>query len=168
MQGNKLKALLTVPNLTIETLDSPEKARKLNSLLERVSHSPTVNVFIQVNTSGEEEKRGIAPGEPVLALARLILNECSHLRLVGLMTIGSVERSHGAGVNPEFDLLAACRQDLATHLGLGGLELSMGMSADFEQAVSSERYLLYLSAFPNCTVDQTGIHEHPRRKCHIW
>lgn len=124
-----------MPNLTVETLDSPEKARKLNSLLERADQPPTIRVFIQVNTSGEEGKRGIAPGEPVLSLARLILDECPRLRLVGLMTIGSVERSQATGDNPEFDLLATCRQNVSTHLGLDGLGLSMGMSIDFEQAV---------------------------------
>lgn len=135
LQGNKLKALATVPNLIIETLDSPEKARRLNVLLERAGRSSPVKVLVQVNTSGEGGKRGVGPGEPVLSLARLIRSECPHLCLAGLMTIGSVGQSQAAGENPEFSLLAACRRDLAAHLDLDDMELSMGMSADFEQAV---------------------------------
>ena len=127
-----------MPNLTIETLDSIEKARKLNRLLEQAGDSSGIKVFIQVNTSDEEGKRGVTPGEPVRSLAHFIHSECPHLHLVGLMTIGSMEQSQAKGENPEFNLLVDCRHDLATHLGLDNLGLSMGMSADFEQAVRSE------------------------------
>ena len=41
----------------------------------------------QVNTSGEESKYGVEPGG-CTALARHIWEQCRHLRLAGLMTIG--------------------------------------------------------------------------------
>jgi uncharacterized pyridoxal phosphate-containing UPF0001 family protein len=50
-------------------------------------------VLVQVNTSGEESKYGVAPGEEAVALARHVAAECSHLRLAGLMTIGQPDYS---------------------------------------------------------------------------
>lgn len=66
---------------------------------------------------------------------------CPHLRLLGLMTIGSWDASHAedGALNPDFEALKKVRADVAAGLGLegeeDGLELSMGMSADFAQAV---------------------------------
>lgn len=62
------------------------------------------------------------------------MQNCKHLRLAGLMTIGQPDYSS----RPEnFTCLASCRADVAAALGMtaGSLELSMGMSGDFEQAV---------------------------------
>ena len=42
---------------------------------------------VQVNTSGEESKFGVAP-EGSVALARHIHDACPHLHFSGLMTIG--------------------------------------------------------------------------------
>ena len=42
---------------------------------------------LQVNTSGEETKYGVEPAEAV-SLAKYIHEQCKHLRLAGLMTIG--------------------------------------------------------------------------------
>ena len=42
----------------------------------------------QVNTSGEESKYGVDPGDACVALARHVHSSCSHLRFAGLMTIG--------------------------------------------------------------------------------
>ena len=98
---------------------------------------------MQVNTSGEEAKSGCAPGADVVALCRLILAECPHLRLLGLMTIGAIARSVATapgGENEDFALLRAQRDlvagELAGLLGGAELELSMGMSEDFEGAIA--------------------------------
>ncbi len=64
---------------------------------------------------------------------------CPKLRLAGLMTIGQPDYSS----RPEnFTCLAACRREVAAALGWSEqqLELSMGMSGDFEQAVSAGVY----------------------------
>ena len=44
--------------------------------------------MVQVNTSGEESKYGVAPGENVVDLAKHIRDNCKQLKLIGLMTIG--------------------------------------------------------------------------------
>jgi uncharacterized pyridoxal phosphate-containing UPF0001 family protein len=88
---------------------------------------------LQVNTSREESKFGIDPGN-VAELAKHIAKECPHLKLAGLLTIGQPDYSS----RPEnFTKLAECREAAAEATGVdaGSLELSMGMSADFEQAI---------------------------------
>ena len=63
----------------------------------------------QVNTSGEESKYGVEPGD-VVPLARHVATRCPHLRLGGLMTIGQPDYSS----RPEnFTCLAACREEVA-------------------------------------------------------
>ena len=87
----------------------------------------------QVNTSGEESKHGLEPGE-VVDVCRHVATQCGSLRLVGLMTIGMPDYTS----RPEnFQTLAACRAAVAEALGVdcGALELSMGMSGDYVQAI---------------------------------
>ncbi|ERF76750.1 hypothetical protein EPUS_02289 [Endocarpon pusillum Z07020] len=101
-----------------------------------------LNVFVQVNTSGEESKSGVEPKSPeLLELCRHIRDQCQHLRLRGLMTIGAIARSQATTAeteNEDFQCLKDTRDWVARELGLGEgqqLELSMGMSEDFEAAI---------------------------------
>jgi len=138
LQSNKAKALCAgVPNLAaVETVDSAKLATLLDAAwapLCAAQGGRRLDVYVQVNTSGEETKHGVEPGEAV-PLARHVAATCRHLRLAGLMTIGQPDYSS----RPEnFTALAACRAAVAADLGVppADLELSMGMSGDFEQAV---------------------------------
>lgn len=67
----------------------------------------TLDVLIQVNTSGEESKHGIEPDdESLLDLARHITETCGNLRLRGVMTIGMPDYTS----RPEnFECLTRCR-----------------------------------------------------------
>jgi uncharacterized pyridoxal phosphate-containing UPF0001 family protein len=51
-----------------------------------------LSVFVQVNTSGEPQKYGVAP-ESCVALSRFVAKECPGLTLQGLMTIGKYDES---------------------------------------------------------------------------
>jgi PLP dependent protein len=112
--------------------------------------------LLQVNTSGEDSKSGLAPlqdetsasSSELVSLAKHIVTSCPRLYLQGLMTIGSIEQSHQAsedGKNQDFETLKHTRdllqQVLAEHSGKWGIEdrlvLSMGMSSDFEAALSA-------------------------------
>lgn len=143
LQGNKIKQLTRdVPNLScIETLCTKEHAQRLNECLGGDSAIKLpLRVFIQVNTSGEGQKSGIGvPNgtDTVLSLAEFIRDQCPNLLISGLMTIGSAE--HYDGDNPDFSRLHSLRRQLADDLKVteDSLELSMGMSADFEQAVNT-------------------------------
>jgi uncharacterized pyridoxal phosphate-containing UPF0001 family protein len=74
-----------------------------------------VTLGAQVNTSGEESKFGVEPGEQCLGLCRHVHEECTHLELAGLMTIGMPDYTS----RPQnFECLQACRQQVASALGL--------------------------------------------------
>ncbi len=134
LQTNKTKDLAKhIDNLyAVETIDTEKKARKLNSTRVTVD-KPKINVFIQVNTSGEEQKSGISPQETE-NLAKFIINECPRLHLQGLMTIGSLSESKSNGLNHDFEKLNEVRDGLQKDLNIE-LELSMGMSSDYEEAI---------------------------------
>ncbi|KAL3122428.1 hypothetical protein niasHT_001463 [Heterodera trifolii] len=89
-----------------------------------------------VNTSGEPNKGGVRPDE-LLPLAKNVMEQCHSLTLIGLMTIGSIGQSLGSGdENADFALLRKLRNALQMELRLSTeLELSMGMSADYQLAI---------------------------------
>ncbi|TMW60105.1 hypothetical protein Poli38472_000147 [Pythium oligandrum] len=133
VQSNKAKSLVRdVPNLfLVETVDSAKIATALNKASEEF-RSSQLNVMVQVNTSEEEQKSGTAVDDCV-ELAQHIVNSCEHLNLMGLMTIGR----YGDTTSECFDRLVACRKRVAEVLGKNedDLDLSMGMSGDFELAI---------------------------------
>lgn len=136
LQTNKVKELLEgVPSLhVVQTVDSEKLAKKLNDGCEKYRQGRPLDVYLQVNTSGEESKSGTTPGESTNSLAKYIHSSCPLLRLKGLMTIGMKDYSS----RPEnFTCLTACREEVAKAIEqpLEKLELSMGMSADFESAI---------------------------------
>lgn len=101
-----------------------------------------LRVYVQVNTSGEENKAGIEPAAAP-ALAHFIREKCPSLKLQGVMTIGAIARSRATtpeNENEDFVCLRETRDRIVSELGLSGaeaeLELSMGMSSDFEGAVA--------------------------------
>ena len=140
-----------VPGLwAVESVDSVKKARLLEKgwgERERGEdmdgdgdeEGEKLRVFVQVNTSGETSKAGVEPeGEELMALCRFIRDECKGLRLQGLMTIGALARSKATTAgneNEDFVCLRRARDRVAEALGIEGLELSMGMSEDFEGAI---------------------------------
>jgi pyridoxal phosphate enzyme (YggS family) len=137
LQTNKVKQLLhgTGDSLAfIESVDSAKLASKINAVVEGIERTRPLQVMIQVNSSGELSKSGVAPEDSV-DLARHIVEECPHLALSGIMTIGKLTDEP----NDEcFDVLVQCREQVAKALGRDAeeLELSMGMSGDFELAIS--------------------------------
>ena len=90
-----------------------------------------LGIYIQINTSGEDSKSGIQSEEELTELIDAISTNCGHLKILGLMTIGA------PGDFSCFDKLGEYRTKVASMLGLdsGELELSMGMSGDFEEAI---------------------------------
>jgi PLP dependent protein len=131
LQSSKASKLIRqVPNLVVlETVDSMKLATKLQNACEASGRS-SLNVFIQVDTSNEDTKSGVDVDE-ALSLALEIKAECPALKISGLMTIGA------PGDYSCFDKLSAARDAVALGLGLtkDDLELSMGMSSDFEEAI---------------------------------
>jgi len=136
LQSNKVSTLIKgCPKLAcIETVASEKLARALNKAVPAVGRECKLKVMIQVNSSGEKSKGGVEP-EDCVSLAVFVAKECEHLELAGLMTIGAPDYS---GCRAEdFETLHRCRQEVAEAVGIKeeDLELSMGMSNDFETAI---------------------------------
>eukprot|EP00002_Diphylleia_rotans_P008303 TRINITY_DN1806_c0_g1_i2.p1 TRINITY_DN1806_c0_g1~~TRINITY_DN1806_c0_g1_i2.p1 ORF type:complete len:235 (-),score=44.40 TRINITY_DN1806_c0_g1_i2:72-776(-) len=133
LQSNKVKTVLSVPNLAvIESVHSIKLANMIQQELVKINRS-SLKVFIQVNTSLEESKSGVEEVD-VIPLAKHIVSSCPNVKLAGLMTIGAPT----AGSRPDdFLKLSEFRERIARELNLSPseLELSMGMSADFELAI---------------------------------
>ncbi|KAJ8917816.1 hypothetical protein NQ315_010725 [Exocentrus adspersus] len=138
LQKNKVNKVLCLPNLyLIETVDSQKLATALNTNWPKFGPPDSkLRIMIQVNTSGEDEKNGIDPSE-VCGLTEYVLKECGNLLLDGLMTIGRFGYNPEDGPNPDFLCLKRCRDEICQNLGLDwkNINLSMGMSDDFEHAI---------------------------------
>ena len=120
LQTNKARQVFGLFQ-AIHSVDRPKLAKTLARLAQEEGHCP--ELFIQVNTGEEEQKAGILPGD-----ADAFIEECRALDLPvqGLMCIPPVEEE----ASLHFALLAK----IAERNGLSGL--SMGMSGDFEKAIS--------------------------------
>lgn len=131
LQTNKAKLVARFAS-EFQALDSLRVAEALDRRLQVEGRS--LDVFVQVNTSGESSKYGLAP-EEVQGFIQA-LPAFSALRVRGLMTLalfsGEAER-----VRQCFVLLRTLRDRLrqTAPAGIGLDELSMGMSGDFEIAI---------------------------------
>lgn len=139
LQSNKVPKIVKIPNLfMVETVDSEKLALMLENSVGKSKLENPLKVLVQVNTSNEEQKNGI---DPIQAsnLASKIMKEMKNLQFVGFMTIGALEQSlDSSAENPDFRCLADLRKKFCSENGLdiNSIELSMGMSADFEEAIA--------------------------------
>eukprot|EP00466_Bigelowiella_natans_P021492 jgi/Bigna1/48042/estExt_Genewise1.C_210130 len=135
LQSNKINPILKgVPNLkAVHTVHSEKVARKIGNACKTLNRD-SIDIYIQVDTSGEVTKNGVDTGEELVKLAELVASSeepFDRLKLVGLMTIGA------PGDLSCFDKLVEARKMVASKLGVDAsdLKLSMGMSGDFEEAI---------------------------------
>ncbi|XP_060106934.1 pyridoxal phosphate homeostasis protein [Heteronotia binoei] len=137
LQKSNVNKLIAVPNLfMLETVDSVKLADRVNSSWQKKGSSEKLKIMVQVNTSGEDSKHGLPPGETVTTVAHII-QKCPSLEFVGLMTIGSFGHDLSKGPNPDFQMLISLRQEVCEKLRIPieKVELSMGMSTDFQHAI---------------------------------
>jgi len=120
LQTNKARQAVEMFDV-IHTLDRPKLAKRFADLAQERGASP--DLFIQVNTGEEPQKAGILPAEADAFVAEA---RAMDLPVIGLMCIPPVDEE----ASLHFALLAK----IAARNGLSGL--SMGMSADFEKAIS--------------------------------
>ncbi len=132
LQTNKIKDILKYDITCVQSLDRLELAEKLHQRL--LAENKTMDVLIQVNTSNEESKFGVDPGEAI-ELTRKISNYTT-LKIKGLMTIGLFSAETDK-VRACFKILKKLQQDIITENipDVEMKELSMGMSGDLETAI---------------------------------
>ncbi len=131
LQTNKAKLVARFAS-EFQALDSLRVAEALERRLQIEGRS--LDVYVQVNTSGEASKYGLAPGEVPAFLQAL--PAFSALRVRGLMTL-ALFSSEAERVRQCFVLLRGLREQLRQDApaGIALDELSMGMSGDFEIAI---------------------------------
>uniref|UniRef100_A0A1I7TT01 Pyridoxal phosphate homeostasis protein n=1 Tax=Caenorhabditis tropicalis TaxID=1561998 RepID=A0A1I7TT01_9PELO len=138
VQSNKIGKICGSPGIwCVETIENEKHARLFDTEWSKKEAAQTpLRVLVQVNTSEEDNKGGIELSEAP-KLAEFIRKECRSLKFDGFMTIGSFDNSHADGVNPDFEKLFRVRQQWAEQTGesADSVELSMGMSDDFLQAI---------------------------------
>ncbi|GGR28114.1 YggS family pyridoxal phosphate-dependent enzyme [Agromyces mediolanus] len=132
LQTNKAKYVAEFAS-EFQALDSVRVAAALDRRLQAAGRS--LDVFVQVNTSAEPQKSGLAPEELGGFLAEL--PAFASLRVRGLMTL-AVFSADAERVRRCFRLLRETRDRLRDDApdGVSLDELSMGMSGDYELAIA--------------------------------
>ncbi|MGE8641214.1 MAG: YggS family pyridoxal phosphate-dependent enzyme, partial [Achromobacter sp.] len=117
----------------VQSLDRPDLAEALHRRL--LNEGRTLDVLVQVKTSAEPSKFGMAP-EDVPAFLRRIATEFPTLKVKGLMTL-AVNSPDPEAVRACFRALRELRDRLRAEdiAGVSLDRLSMGMSGDFELAI---------------------------------
>lgn len=131
LQTNKVKDAVRIFSL-IHSVDSVRLAKEISKEAQKIQKAQ--GILIQVNTSGEESKFGIAPGEVSSFFKEVSLYP--NINILGLMTIAP-EADDPENVRPYFRKLRELRDELNSILNTqySIQELSMGMSNDFEVAI---------------------------------
>ena len=132
LQTNKVKYIVDKVSM-IESVDSIRLAEEIEKRCSKIGK--TMDVLLEVNIAGEESKGGFSP-EEVVEISEKI-KDYPHLRLRGLMTIGrfvaEIEETRQY-FSKMRHLLVDIKSKNIDNIYIN--ILSMGMSADFELAVT--------------------------------
>ena len=126
LQRNKAKDAVELFDV-IHSVDSVALIEELERQLAKRTQEKPLEVFVQVNVSGETTKSGCKPDE-VNQLAQAV-QRSPHLQLRGLMTIPPFS-DNPEDARPHFRRLRELKEGFDP-----SLRLSMGMSSDFEIAI---------------------------------
>jgi pyridoxal phosphate enzyme (YggS family) len=127
LQSNKINSLLRVKNLI--SIHSISSIKLLNKLLSK-KIDKKIGLFIQINTSGEEQKEGFDIKEDFTFLIEKI-NKHEFFYFQGFMTIGKIRTDNfEVEARRSFEQLVRIKQECSVNA-----QLSMGMSNDFKIAL---------------------------------
>ena len=120
LQTNKTRVAMELAD-SIHTLDRLKLAKNVARIAQDLGKCP--ELFVQVNTGDEPQKSGVLPKETELFVKECLIMD---LPVKGLMCIPPI--------NEEASLHFALLKKISENCGLS--QLSMGMSGDFEKAIS--------------------------------
>lgn len=130
LQSNKIKKAVQLFDV-IQSVDSLELAKEIS---RRAGEAERVmECYIEVNSSGEPQKYGIAP-DRTLELVKHVI-ELPHIKLSGLMTVGPLTDDQDA----VRDAFRSVHEIFHQAQEIGGEQfdvLSMGMTDDFLLAIA--------------------------------
>jgi len=156
LQTNKVKYVARFAT-EFQALDSLKLASALDRRLQAEGRS--LNVLIQVNSSGEESKYGIPPAD-ILPFVRQLVPFAS-LKVQGLMTLATFSGDEQR-VRPCFRLMRRLRDRLRQEApdSLSFDTLSMGMSGDFPIAIEEGATVV--------RIGQALFGQRPLPDSHYW
>lgn len=137
LQTNKVKELLRIPNLS--AIHSVDSLRLLKEIIKNKSEFTEVElkIFLQLNTSHEDEKTGFTSMLEFEEAVELLQNTNGPLKLAGLMTMGSIRtEDFELSAKKCFSELEKVREQLIKKYKILDLKLSMGMSQDYKIALT--------------------------------
>lgn len=156
LQTNKVKYIARFAH-EFQALDSLKVAAELDKRLQALGRG--MDIFVQVNSSGEASKFGLPPDDVVDFVKQL--PSFSSLQIKGLMTLAvfstDLDRVRACFVRMR-DLRERLRQEAPS--GLSFDELSMGMSGDFELAIEEGATVV--------RVGQAIFGKRPLPDSHYW
>jgi len=138
LQSNKVKNVAPWIHM-IHAVDSTALAIEIDRRAAKAGR--VIECLLEVNTTGESTKFGVAPGE-VTALVRG-LAYCDNISLGGLMTIGPF-LPDPEGSRPMFRRLRELKDEIGSlaQANVTMRHLSMGMTGDFEVAIDEGATLI--------------------------
>ncbi len=127
LQKNKINNLIDARPVLMHSLDSIDLAIELNKKL--ITKNTTMNCLLQINSANEQSKSGVNVSEAV-TIYEQILNTCPNIVLKGVMSIGAHTKD-----------IKLIKESFMTTKSIfdkckGAKICSMGMSADYELAIS--------------------------------
>jgi pyridoxal phosphate enzyme (YggS family) len=139
LQSKKINRLLGIENLVaIHSVDNLSLLQKLIGEDKRErAKGDSIDLFIQVNTSGESEKSGFVDWDDLASAVNLLVSKKPPFQLRGLMTMSKMRtESFSEDANKCFNQLHKIRDKICEDFAIEDLKLSMGMSNDFEIALN--------------------------------
>lgn len=128
LQSNKVKHIAPWIHL-IHSVDSMNLAQEISNRANQIGR--TIDVLLEVNTTGEDSKYGLSPSEVPTYVKSL--THLSNINIQGLMTIGPLSPDPEES-RTSFRTLRSLKDDIARD-GISLQHLSMGMTNDFEVAI---------------------------------
>ena len=139
LQKNKINKLISLKPSLFQSLSSIDLAENLNERLKK--SGKTMNALLQINNSREIQKYGVSP-EKAIDIYQEIKERFQNINLKGVMAMGlnspnpdEVRKSFQDG----YKIFHSLQKDGATIC-------SMGMSADFELAISEGSNMVRLGS----------------------
>jgi hypothetical protein len=141
LQSNKVKKALEMFDM-IQSVDSLHLAEKIDA--EAATNNRTVDILIEVNTSGEASKFGLEKDK----LSELVdkVSELRNIQVLGLMTVGPLSFDEDK-IRDAFRGLRQLKEQIAKNSSFSNVKmnyLSMGMTDDYPIAIEEGSNMLRL------------------------
>jgi len=140
LQKNKVKYVVNSASY-IHSVDSKGLAEEINK--QAVKSNKVQKILIEVKTSSEETKSGLTGEDEIFSLAGNC-NSLPNLELIGLMTMAPFTDDEKI-IRKSFSDLRNLKDKL-NNQGMNLVELSMGMTSDFEIAIEEGATILRIGS----------------------